>query len=272
MTHQCSFCEYSSERPYNLKRHVERMHSAAKQQVTNDKLLSCTKCTKKFNKPSLLQKHEDKCTGEKTSLECPHCHKQFDSRQAKYKHKFVCPTIHNTTNNNTTNNIVNDNSTTNNVNSHNNYHVHIHMHNFGEENKDYVPIDFIRQCFELGAYGVNPMIDKIFFDKEHPENHNVKLTSLKHSLCEVFKDHEWVPHGLKDIIDRMITKCADTILDHVSGEIVTNPCQERLLQVSSIQNMEPKIKKTIHERTRGKLVARRKFAKKDPQLSTATEE
>jgi hypothetical protein len=282
MTHQCSFCEYSTERLYNLKRHVGVMHSKEneeKKSASSDgksKKYQCTKCNKGYDKPSLLKKHEEVCSGPKSSMTCPNCSMVFDTRQAKYKHKFKCEntqTITNNTNNITNNNQQtnshNTNTTNNNVNSHNNYHVHIHMHNFGEENREHLQVDFIKQCFALGPHGVSPMIDKIFFDKEHPENHNVKLISLKHSLCEVFKDHEWVPHGLKDIIDRMITKCADTILDHVSGEIIANPTQEKLLQVSSIQNMEPRIKKTIQERTRGKLVARRKFAKKTETASSS---
>ena len=65
--------------------------------------------------------------------------------------------------------------------------VHVHINGFGNENTEYISQDFAVRCLEKGARGIMPMLEQIFFNEQHTENHNVRLRSLKNMLVEVFE-------------------------------------------------------------------------------------
>ncbi len=221
----------------------------------------CTRCCKEFGTAYSLKRHMLGCKTEGvSSLQCPTCQKIFSCRQSKSRHKQKCTgtktedtkdvqTVNNynqCTINNTTNNTVNN---TNNI--------QINITNFNSENTDYITEEFARKCFESGVHGVNPMIDKLYFDVEHPENHNVKLKSLNHSLVEVHTDKGWVPNGLYTIIDKMISNSTGTILFKISHMPLN--VEEDTFRLNAIQNITPEHKRRIREQTKSKLVARREL-------------
>lgn len=135
--------------------------------------------------------------------------------------------------------------------------IHIHVCDFGKENLEHITEEFAKQCLSKGHHGIVPMIDKIYFNKEHPENHNIQLTSLKHGVVEVHKDNKWVPQGLHETIDTMIVKSSSEIINRVAPIMEVN--EDTVHNISSISNMNSSHKKKIKECTKGKLIARRKF-------------
>ncbi len=291
MTFLCLHCNYSSDKRFNVKRHIDKVHkdignaesdivlssdTDELEEVKDDDTkehpnLTCTKCNKKYSNARYYKAHIKNCQGCVNKLECPHCHKQFKCRSTKSHHIKSCATSIqniqniNTTNNNTTNNI--DNSVTNNIN--NNNIIHIHVNNFDQEQLGYITAEFIKACFDKGKFGIDPMLDKIYFDKEHPENHNVQLTSLKHSLVEVLKNGSWVAQGLNETIDRMITNSSLTIRSHpIVVDAANKEDMDFMHKLGQLSNLEPSVKKTIRERTKGRLVARRnaKLANDTPTI------
>lgn len=135
--------------------------------------------------------------------------------------------------------------------------VNITINTFGQESKEYISLDFARTCLELGWCGVEKMMDKIYFDKQHPENHNVKLKSLKNHLVEVFKGHGWEARGLNDTLDTMINHSGSEIINKVTNVIINEPSEENVMSLQAISNLKPSHKKRIKERAKGKLVYRR---------------
>lgn len=111
----------------------------------------------------------------------------------------------------------------------------------------------------MGWHGIIPMIDKIYFNPEHPENFNVKLTSLKNSLVEVRKNDTWKPQGLNDTIDKMIDTSGTQIICKASKHITSeNIAQEDIVNnIDSIRNIKPDAKRKLRERTKARLVERR---------------
>jgi hypothetical protein len=174
------------------------------------------------------------------------------------EHSSIVNNINNTTNNtvNNTNNINNTINVGGNVIQNN-----IHINSFGNENKDYIAIEFIRQCLNQGSYGISPMIDKIYFDPEHPENHNVELESFKNRLVKVVQENQWQFASLLNTVDQMITKASTFIVSTLAQEIMekipTKEGQDTMVNVQSIQNIEPHMKKRIREHTKGRLARRR---------------
>lgn len=123
------------------------------------------------------------------------------------------------------------------------------------------------------------MLDKIYFDPEHPENHNVELTSLKNSLVNVFMNGDWVAQGLNNTIQNMITNSTLTIRNHpVVVDAVKDAMKQKdndiMHKYGEFTKIEPSMQKKIQERTKAKLVARRdakeKAAKVAVQVTTSS--
>jgi uncharacterized C2H2 Zn-finger protein len=157
MVHNCSFCDYTSEKLYNVKRHTMRRHkpdentvvmdnvdnaknvvnpaknvvNPAKNVVNFDKnvvnsgvdeenTLKCSQCDKGFDNARKLARHVCKGTH---SLQCEICEMIFKDRFAKYYHKKKnnCtpphPTATHVTNITNNTNNITNNNTTNNTNN-----------------------------------------------------------------------------------------------------------------------------------------------------------
>ena len=234
----------------------------------------CPTCYKTFSQKRFYNAHIPVCKKVNHPFECEKCHKVLQSSGGLSYHRRRCEAVlvhpsekvdnAGTVINNTTNNTVNNNT----VNNTNNIHVggnviqnNIHINSFGNENKDYIAIEFIRQCLNQGSYGISPMIDKIYFDPEHPENHNVTLESFKNRLVKVVQENQWQFASLLNTVDQMITKASTYIVATLAQEIMdaipTNDGQQTLVNVQSIQNIEPQMKKRIREHTKGRLARRR---------------
>ena len=331
MTHLCSLCSYSTNKRYNLNRHISTVHKvldvgkeeAAENNQTlsennqtlsennqtlsdnnqsmseNNQTLSknnqsldvetidgrkphaCPTCYKSYTRKVTLNAHILKCKKVQSALECDKCHRVFNTQSTLAMHRRRCDgpetspsndagsstsstsmvqNIQNTNVSNSHNITTNSNNTvTNNIAGDVNY-----INNFGFENKEYIAIEFIRQCLNQGSYGISPMIDKIYFDPEHPENHNVSLESFKNRLVKVVQEKQWQFTSLLNTIDAMISKASNFILTSLSKEILeqvastaAGHAEETMANVQSIQNLEPQVKKRIREHTKGRLARRR---------------
>jgi len=230
----------------------------------------CEKCEKIFTRHNNLIAHLGKCKGKINKLECNYCHEIFTAPANKYRHQKTCKlvtknelpsselvsqNINNITNINNdnkiiTNNIINDNRQIINNN------ITLQIKNFGDENKDYITNAFLLQCYKNGYYGLVEMIENIYFNKEHPENHNVRIGSLKNKYLEIHKDDEWVPQGVNETLNRMINTTATDIILNVDED------QKEIDKIMEIQNLDIKKEKLLKESINGKLIARRKYNKR----------
>ena len=237
------------------------------QNETNESHHVCDKCNRGFKRTYHLQRHMSRCKGIAHNLECPTCHQMFGYREALYRHKKIggCVAIKEEEKGNncivTNNNITHNNNcvttTTNNIhnNIHNNINIQLNINSFGHENVEYITTELAKKCLEMGWHGLLPMIDSIFFNPEHPENFNVKLTSLKNSLVDVKVNNTWKPRGLNDTIDKMIDKSGTQIICKAEPQHLSHP--EIVSNMNSIRNIEPNAKRKLRERTKARLVERR---------------
>jgi hypothetical protein len=76
---------------------------------------------------------------------------------------------------------------------------------FGNENLDYITDKVILHCMNK-IYGSIPLlIEKIHFDPEHPENHNIQIPNKKLPHAKILNNkREWQIVKKKDAIDTMI--------------------------------------------------------------------
>ena len=112
-------------------------------------------------------------------------------------------TTHNTTNNND-----NSTNTTNNIETQN----VIIVNSFGNENTEYLTDRIVSKLIKDGPFTCLPkIIERIHFNPEHPENHNIKVTNQKANYAKVIKDRKWVFTNKKRAIDAMIQNSYDIL-------------------------------------------------------------
>jgi hypothetical protein len=201
--------------------------------------LNCSKCSKIYKTKKYLINHEKKCIGI-NSLTCPKCMKSFSSHGNKTKHikKNNCKArsiiYYNTVNNNETiennkkdNNInCNNNNTTNNIINNNNTIIN----NFGSERTDYITLDDIVNIFLKGGDNIIPKyIEYKHFNKDFPENHNIKYE--KNKGCSIKNENKW--------------KITD--IDYLSNKLLNNNSIELLRYFNNNYIKEKMIKLEIHK-------------------------
>lgn len=199
--HKCAMCEYQTKRKFDLKRHHVAKHSCKNEQKKDDKiqcenvipsLLHCNKCYKGYSSKRYLSQHEKNCT-KVDSLTCPRCMVSFTNRHNKNRHIKAdkCKArsiIHARTSNvpNACGHVIIQNAETiNNTNNTNN----IIINNFGSERIDYITDDELNRLLQCGMNTVPLYIERKHFDKNFPENKNIKYTD--DNKCKVMEDNIW---------------------------------------------------------------------------------
>ena len=253
----------------------------AKDTIKNIDENQCKKCEKNLSNKRNYNNHIKICKGKINKLECMYCKEIFTCPPHKYRHQKTCKLVtkndltssdlviqninNNITNNNDNRKITNNKQITNNdnrqiINNNDNRqitnNITLQIKNFGDENKDYITNAFLLQCYKNGYYGLVEMIENVYFNKEHPENHNVRIGSLKNKYLEIHKDDEWVPQGVNETLNRMINTTATDIILNVDED------QKEIEKIMEIQNLDTKKEKLLKESINGKLIARKKLKKK----------
>ena len=99
------------------------------------------------------------------------------------------------------------NNTTNNNNCNNdNRIVNIHINNYGQENTKYITPEYLQELIEKPFQAIPELIKFTHFNKDHPENHNIKITNKKDPFVKVLKNDKWELADRKDIIIDLIDK------------------------------------------------------------------
>jgi hypothetical protein len=87
------------------------------------------------------------------------------------------------------------------------------INNFGEENTDYLKYDqsFVKKCISSPIMSIQSYLDAVHFNKEHPENNNIKLTNLQSPFMDYFKNGNWNKIEQRVLIPSIIHRSAKVI-------------------------------------------------------------
>ena len=109
--------------------------------------------------------------------------------------------------------INNDHSNTNNITTIGRDQNIIIVNNFGEENIEHLLKDenFVKKCIESPINSIHSYLDNVHFDKEHPENRNIKMTNLLGPYMDYIKEGKWNKIEKNILIPKIIDKSIDTI-------------------------------------------------------------
>lgn len=164
----------------------------------------CDKCKKKFSHLSSKSRHIKDCTGP-TTTNTDSSKNELEDLQKKYtdlKEMVEKMMVSTPTTNVNIGTFINNNGNQNIIN----------LKNFGSENMDYLTMDFLNSC--LISNDIVPLIENLHFDKEHPENHNVKLKSSKKELMEVYSNGNWMIADTDETLNELITKGYRVLSSH----------------------------------------------------------
>lgn len=199
MDYKCNRCGYTTLQKCHLVRHLQNVRQC--KPLLNDVPLE-----------DLLSELQKKAND--TAYPCEYCGKQFNSRSNKSRHKKTCKKrstveelqkqVETLTNmvvsmqHNGTTNITNNNNIVNNIQN------NIHLHGFGHETLGHLPKSFLNYCF--ANKDIVQLIENVHFDKECPENQNVRIKSSKNELMEYYQNGNWVISTQDRILTELIQK------------------------------------------------------------------
>jgi|NorSeaMetagenome_1021524.scaffolds.fasta_scaffold15332_1 hypothetical protein len=197
----------------------------------------------------LTPKNTENNTTNISNKECPYCCKEFSRVDSLTRHLKVCKSKKKTekqdkitllekekeellktveklliecsikSNNNTINSNNSNNTNSNNTNN------TIIINNYGDENTKYITKEFIVNLLANKPFKAIPeMIKHTHFNKEHPENQNIKITNKKEPYVKIMKDNKWEYQDRKNTITDLIDKHHIKITDEKVEQKVEKHC------------------------------------------------
>lgn len=231
MKYTCTHCTYTSNRKYNLERHIALVHETETRAVANDSMslqnpqansmdshsvqppTMCTKCKRSFSNEFSRKRHETICKGVANPLECHLCHMVFNLASSKCMHLKKCrlrnittdpqqpsemDTVSSPSNMNTNTTI--NNNTTNNI-----THIHGNQENI---NNNYIVFNICSSDpipFEHNQLDNAELLRRIFTNAEffdalyefsdklltQPQNNIFRKENLARNVSKVLVDSEY---------------------------------------------------------------------------------
>lgn len=223
MVYECPRCHYHTLNKYHYISHLKKKKpcpslysecdtaTVLESIQTKERLYkqhTCKECNKCFSHASGLSRHM------KTHIEINNCHNN---------------TTTNTSNShNTTNTINSNNPTTNNI----TISPVINLNLFGQEKIDYILQDkeFLTECLkDILRCGIPNILEKMHFNKDVPENQNVKFKREHHpkKMSVYTQDNnddvpEWKVKDLDIVIKEMIDNSLSKFLIPHKNELYNN--------------------------------------------------
>ena len=185
--------------PKNIEKYIKKMN-----------IKTCAYCNKEFSRRDSLTRHlkrckiKSNCIEEKNRIEILEKDKE-QLIETVEKLIIECSTMKDIIKN-TKNSKSNCAINSNNINS-NNTNNTIIINNYGDENTKYITKEFIVNLLANKPFKAIPeMIKHTHFNKEHPENQNIKITNKKEPYVKIMKDNKWEYQDRKNTITDLIDK------------------------------------------------------------------
>lgn len=198
MALKCEICVCSFKTSQQYERHMSSKKH--KLRATNEKkMFECIGCKKKFSHSSTLSCHKSKCKMLETrSLQEQMTKMRDDFEKEREDLRAQISILFDKQAGNTT-------TTTNSNNNNTNNNITININAFGDENKEYIDDKIILQCIDRVYKSIPALLQKIHFDPQHPENHNIKITNKKLPYASVMGNNQkWRTMDRKDAIEKMV--------------------------------------------------------------------
>lgn len=196
--------------------------------------ITCTHCNKIVHKAG-LSRHNKTCKGkkekdDKVERELEEIKKQILIMQDE--HKKEIDNLRKQIGNSSQSININTNNTTNN-------NIVINVNSFGDENTSYLTHEFLSYCLLNPRKGLTSLIENIHYNKEYPENHNIRCKSYKQNIFEKLINSEWKQCDASNTLDELIRKGYRILNTHYTDNYMNDP-----------EIAEDELKQRVYERFR----------------------
>ncbi len=222
----CPRCHHESSCKGNLIKHLTKKNLCPTLHDTTPREDIVKSLTRVSEKPKTFQ--------------CEYCDKAFSTIQGKCQHKKICPKhpdkeVKNMlismqakidaleqelkmqkTQSNT--GVVNNTNTTNHI---QNQQI-IVVNNFGQETMPDFSSEFLNYCIMNPTKGLTNIIEKIHYNRELPQNYNLRHKSVRNGTMEKYNDRQWHECDASNTLDELIRKGWRILSKHYS-DMVNNP-------------------------------------------------
>ena len=204
MKYNCDICQCQFARKQNYERHLLTKKHKNWEQLKCNRSYMCLNCDKSFAFASGLSKHKEKCKFQKEN-DIQIIKRQLKEQEINFEkeRKFMKEQIEKLVDKHIQVNTTHNTIETQHIDTQNNFTIHINA--FGKENTGYLTEKTILKCIDRVHKAIPCIIEKIHFDPDHPENHNVKITNKKLPYASVMDENQkWRTVDRRDVIDTMV--------------------------------------------------------------------
>jgi len=205
MEFQCSSCGYNSSFKVSVERHINKKKKCGENPIILSVPIDivCEYCDKQYNTKETLVKHLKICKVKKSNIEKELELIKKELQELKQTAKTAAKTVN--SHNNTTNNT--------NTNSHNtiNNNITIQLRPYNDpklpDDMDDIYEDAWEKQRSIPAY-----LERVHFNIDHPENHNICITNLRSRLAaKVFNGDKWETKDQEQLLDEIIENVGQTL-------------------------------------------------------------
>jgi hypothetical protein len=194
----CNFCNNNYNNKSNLRRHIKSYCDVKKELINSREKL--------INEKQLLLINIDENNNMKLEME--------KLKKENKKLKQLC-------NNNKQKTNINNGTINNETVNINNNNINIQINPFGKEDLSHISLHDYKKILSGFFPGFYKFIEKVHFDDNMPENHNVYVTNLNSKYAYVYENGQWNAKQKNQIIDKIISN-KYTLLDIKCDELEDN--------------------------------------------------
>ena len=107
------------------------------------------------------------------------------------------------------------------------------VNDFGNEDVSYINQDkeFLKDCLKkLTTSAIESVVKKIYFDEDHPENHNIKMQNIRENQVIVKENNEWIRKHISGPALKMLLKGRSLLNSYYYSSDVFKKRQEEIIQ------------------------------------------
>ena len=207
-SYKCLFCETNMSTKSNLKVHIYNNCGERKEIINKLEALNNEKdeIAEKLNINEDDNDNDPNGNTTETDLR-----NEVKTLKDILEKNGINPNVNNTnTNTNTTTNSHNNtNSLNNNTNSNNT--IQIIINNYDSPDTTFLTEEQKTKFLKDRYKGIIDLIEQVYFNKDHPENHSAYISNLRSKFGQVYKNNKWVVEETDVIADKLNKNSFDTI-------------------------------------------------------------
>ena len=202
---KCSGCDYTNDRKQHVERHINKLKKCNEvilQIIEVSIEINCEHCNKMFTSERSLKRHlKSNCKVLKADelFEKDQKIKELEEKLAKAEALVQKPTTINNDNSTNTYNIININLTPYN------------------DPKLEGAEKYYKEAVKKLFMSVPHIIQRVHFNEELPENHNICITNFRSKMAKVFTGKKWKTMDEDELIDELVNTY-ENLLEDWAGE------------------------------------------------------